>query len=75
MGKIIWGIIWIVAGLSGQFVLVGTNSSGALVAVGIGLVIWGLIQTSSKGETRQEQHVPEQEMSALDKPVNLSGSK
>lgn len=66
MGNIVWGIIWIIAGLSGQFVLIGTNSSAALVAVGIGLVIWGLVQAGKKGETGTAPHVE----SASDRPNN-----
>jgi hypothetical protein len=46
MGNIIFGAIMIIGGLSGQLVLIGTNSSGALIAVGIGLVIWGFVQVS-----------------------------
>lgn len=51
MGKVIWGIIWIIAGLSGQFVLIGTNSSAALVVGGIGLVIWDIAQMGTTEET------------------------
>ena len=54
MGNIIWGIISIILGLSGKFVLIGTNSSEALIAVGIGLVIWGVIQLSKTPETSNE---------------------
>jgi hypothetical protein len=44
MGNIIFGIVFIVAGLSGKLVLIGTDSPEALAAVGAGLVIWGAIQ-------------------------------
>ena len=44
MGNLIFGMIFIAGGLSGKLVLMGTESSGALTAVGAGLVIWGLIQ-------------------------------
>lgn len=43
MVKIIIGLIMIVGGLSGRLVLVGTNSGGALAALGAGLLIWGII--------------------------------
>ena len=44
MWNIIFGSIAIVGGLSGKLVLFFTNSSKALVAVGVALVIWGGIQ-------------------------------
>lgn len=44
MGNIIIGIIFIIGGASGQLALFGTNSPGALVAVGVGLVGWGIFQ-------------------------------
>ncbi len=46
MGKIIFGIIFIIGGLSGDMVLVGTDSSGLLVLVGVVLVIWGISRMS-----------------------------
>lgn len=49
MGNIIFGIIFIIGGLSGKLVLIGTNSSGALAAVGAGMVLWGFFQTKSNG--------------------------
>ena len=42
------GIFSIIAGLSGHFVLIGTNSSVALVVVGIGLLIWGIVKETKK---------------------------
>ena len=42
MVKIIMGLIMIIGGLSGKLALVGTNSGGALAAVGIGLLVWGI---------------------------------
>jgi hypothetical protein len=42
--NIIIGIIFIIGGLSGRVVLLGTQSSGALTVVGVGLVIWGVVQ-------------------------------
>jgi hypothetical protein len=44
MGSIIWGVLMIIGGLSGQMVLIGTNSSGALVAVGCALLGWGVLR-------------------------------
>jgi hypothetical protein len=44
MWNIIIGGIFIAGGLSGQLALRGTNSSNAIVAVGAGLVLWGLVQ-------------------------------
>jgi hypothetical protein len=42
--NIIIGVLFIIGGLSGRFALFGTQSSGALTVVGVGLVIWGVIQ-------------------------------
>jgi hypothetical protein len=44
MWNIIIGAIFILGGLSGKLVLIGTGSSAALVVVGVGLVIWGVVQ-------------------------------
>lgn len=44
MGNLLIGIVMIVGGLSGQLVLIGTNSSSALVALGAGLSVWGVVQ-------------------------------
>lgn len=47
MGNILFGIIFIVGGLSGKLALIGTNSPGALAAVGAGMVLWGVFQIRS----------------------------
>jgi hypothetical protein len=44
MWNIIIGIIFIIGGLSGKIVLIGTDSSMALVGVGAALVVWGIVQ-------------------------------
>jgi hypothetical protein len=44
MYNIVIGGIMIVGGLSGKLALLGTNSGGALAAVGAGLVVWGVVQ-------------------------------
>ena len=49
MGNILFGIIFIIGGLSGKLVLIGTNSSGALAAVGAGMLLWGVFQLKSNG--------------------------
>ena len=48
MWNMVIGGVFIVGGLSGQLALRGTQNSGALVVVGIGLVIWGVVQLSNK---------------------------
>lgn len=50
MGHIIVGVVFILGGLTGALVLRGTGSSGALVIVGIGLVVWGILQGNSSSE-------------------------
>jgi hypothetical protein len=49
VGNIIVGIVFIIGGLSGQLVLIGTNSGGLLAAAGVGLIIWGIIKMASGG--------------------------
>ena len=44
MWNIVIGAVFIVGGLSGKLALIGTNSSTAIIAVGAGLVIWGIVQ-------------------------------
>ena len=44
MGNILFGIAFIIGGLSGELVLVGTESSGALTLVGAGMLVWGIVQ-------------------------------
>lgn len=51
MGNIVWGFVMVILGLSGNFVLVGTNSSGALVAAGAILMIWGALRASGHSQT------------------------
>jgi hypothetical protein len=41
MWNIFIGIVFIIGGLSGQMVIRGTNSSGGLAILGVGLVLWG----------------------------------
>jgi hypothetical protein len=43
MIKIIIGVVFIIGGLSGKMVLIGTNSGGALAAFGAVLIVWGVI--------------------------------
>ena len=44
MVKIILGAVFIIGGLSGNLVLVGTQSGLALAALGAGMIIWGIFQ-------------------------------
>jgi hypothetical protein len=59
MGNIIWGLIIVGLGLSENFVLVGTNSSGALVAAGIALMVWGALRTAEQSQTTEEDTAQE----------------
>jgi len=52
MWNIIFGIIFIIGGLSGKMALIGTRSSGALVVIGVILLIWGIVQLKNKGSGR-----------------------
>ena len=49
IGNILFGVIFIGGGLSGKMALIGTNSSGALVAVGAALLAFGIYQAASGG--------------------------
>jgi hypothetical protein len=44
MVKIIIGIIMVIGGLSGNLVLVGTNSGAALAGLGGVLIVWGIVK-------------------------------
>lgn len=44
MWNIILGIIFIIGGASGKLVLIGTDSSTALMVIGAGLCLWGIFQ-------------------------------
>jgi hypothetical protein len=44
MVKIIIGIIMVIGGLSGNLVLVGTNSGSALAGLGGVLIVWGIVK-------------------------------
>ena len=44
MWNIIWGVVCLAGGASGQLALRGTNSSGALMAVGGVLIAIGIFQ-------------------------------
>ncbi len=50
MSRIIFGVLFIIGGASGQLALRGTNSSIALVVVGVIFVVIGIVQLSSKDE-------------------------
>ena len=52
--NIIVGILFIAGGLSGEFVLRGTESNGALVVVGILLFLWGVYQATKKGSDKKK---------------------
>jgi hypothetical protein len=49
MVKIIFGVVFILGGLSGKLVLIGTQSGLALAAVGVGMIIWGIFQMKNAG--------------------------
>jgi hypothetical protein len=47
--NIILGIVFIIGGLTGKLVLIGTNNGPALAAVGAVLVVVGLVRMRSAG--------------------------
>ncbi len=52
MRNVIIGILLIVAGLSGKFTLLFTNSAIALVVFGVALTAWGAYQISNSRKQR-----------------------
>jgi hypothetical protein len=48
MWNIIIGLVMIIGGASGKLALRGTSSSGALVAIGVALLGWGVFQLVRK---------------------------
>jgi len=44
MAKIIIGLVMVGGGLSGNLVLAGTHSGGALAALGAALIVWGILK-------------------------------
>ena len=57
MKQLIFGILFIVLGASGEFTLRGTNSPGLLIIVGVILTlvgVMGLLSSPTKKETEKE---------------------
>ena len=48
MVKIILGVVFIIGGLSGKLVLIGTNSGVALAVVGAVMIVWGIFRIASR---------------------------
>lgn len=46
--NIIFGIIFIVGGLSGKLVLLGTHSGGALAGLGVALLVLGFFRMAQR---------------------------
>lgn len=53
MKSIIFGILFIIAGASGQFVFRGTDSSALLVVAGVISIIIGIINLVRKSGSRE----------------------
>jgi hypothetical protein len=49
MVKIILGVVFIIGGLSGKLVLIGTNSGVALAVVGAVMIVWGILRIAARG--------------------------
>jgi len=48
MVKIILGVVFIIGGLSGKLVLIGTNSGTALAVVGAVMIVWGIMRIAGR---------------------------
>jgi len=55
IGNIVVGVVFIIGGLSGQLVLIGTNSGELLAVVGVGLIVWGVIKMAKGGGSTTER--------------------
>jgi hypothetical protein len=59
IGNILFGLVFIGGGLSGQLALIGTNSGGALAGVGGLMLAFGIYQavssSSSQGEVPSDE--------------------
>lgn len=53
MGNIVVGLLFIVGGASGKIALRGTNSSGALVVVGLVLIGFGIFRLVSNANANR----------------------
>jgi hypothetical protein len=58
MIKIIIGIVFIVGGLSGKMVLIGTNSGPALAGVGAVFVVWGIFNLARRSQRSGNNQPP-----------------
>jgi len=48
MVKIIIGVVFIIGGLSGKLVLVGTHSGVALAVLGAVMIVWGIARLAAR---------------------------
>ena len=55
IGNIVVGVVFIIGGLSGKLVLIGTNSGELLALVGVGLIVWGVIKMAKGGGSTTER--------------------
>ena len=70
MSYIIWGVLLVIAGASGRFVLRGTNSSAALIGFGFVMVIVGIVTTLIN---QKKKNANQEQMNALNQQIE-SGS-
>jgi drug/metabolite transporter superfamily protein YnfA len=52
MVKIIIGLVMLIGGLSGNLVLLGTNSGAALAALGGVFIVWGMVRMVRQKQNR-----------------------
>ena len=57
MRQLIFGVVFIVGGLTGQLVFVGTNSGLFLAGVGVLLVIWGVVDLVRGNSSPERSHL------------------
>jgi uncharacterized membrane protein YfcA len=67
MRSLIFGIIMIIGGASGKLVLIGTNSSTALVVVGVVVTAIGVFQMMSSKKSASENAAPSAQSTGIRK--------
>jgi hypothetical protein len=58
MIKIIIGVVFIIGGLSGNLVLIGTNSGAALAGLGAVMVAWGIFNLARRRQSSAGNNQP-----------------
>lgn len=69
MISILLGIFAIIGGLTGSFVLRGTDSSGALIVVGVVMIGRGIYQLAKRGGSSHAPAAPTREQTDYEREI------